>query len=71
MDAIFQQLGFALNYTQELLIVALMLARTVTMIQLTPFFGGKIVPFQIKMGLSVLLVVLMWPTARACSLLTG
>ncbi len=64
MDAFFHQIGFALNYTQELLIVALILARTVAMIQLTPFLGGKIVPMQIKMGFAVVLTVIMWPLAR-------
>lgn len=65
MDAFFRQLGFALNYTQELLIIALILARTVAMIQLTPFLGGKIVPMQIKMGLAVVLTIIMWPLARS------
>lgn len=65
MDEIFRQLGLALNYTQELLIVALILARTVTMIQLTPFFGGNIIPLEIKMGLSAVLTILVWPLARA------
>lgn len=64
MEDFFRQLGFALNYTQELLIVALILARTVAMIQMTPFLGGNIVPLQIKMGLAVVLTIIMWPLAR-------
>jgi len=64
MEAVLAQLGIALNYTQELLIVALIMARTVTMIQLTPFLGGKIVPLQIKMGLTAVITILIWPMAR-------
>lgn len=64
MDQVFRQLGMALLYTQELLVVALIIARTVAMIQLTPFLGGKIVPMQVKMGLSVVLTILVWPLAR-------
>ena len=62
---LFEQLGIVLNYTQELLIAALILGRTMPMIQLTPFLGGKIIPIEIKMGLGVLLTILMWPLARA------
>ncbi len=64
MEDLFRQLGVGLNYTQELLVVMLIMARTVAMIQLTPFLGGKIVPLQIKMGLSVVLTIIMWPLAR-------
>lgn len=64
MDEIFRQLGFALNYTQELLIVALIMARSIAMIQLTPFLGGNIVPMQVKMGMAAMLTILMWPMAR-------
>ena len=64
MNELFQQLGATLNYTKELLIAALMLGRVIAMIQLTPFLGGKIAPLQIKMALSVLLVLIVWPIAR-------
>ena len=67
MEEILRHLGIALNYTQELLIVALIMARTVTMIQLTPFLGGKIVPLQIKMGLTAVLTILIWPMARTAA----
>ena len=64
MDQLLEQLGIQLNYTRELLIVALILGRIMPMIVLTPFFGGSVAPTQIKMGLGVLLTVLVWPAAR-------
>lgn len=65
MDEVLRRLGLALTHTQELLVVALIMARCVTMITLTPFFGGNIVPMQVKMGLSVVLTILVWPLARS------
>ncbi len=65
MEAILTQLGVQLNYTRELLIVALILGRTMPMIMMTPFFAGKLAPAEIKMGLGVLLAALLWPQARA------
>jgi flagellar biosynthetic protein FliR len=62
---LFRQLGIALNYTQEFLLVMLIITRIVAMIQLTPFLGGNIVPLEVKMGLSALLTVVMWPLARS------
>lgn len=69
MDELFRQIEFVLNYTNELLFGALVLARTVPMIFLTPFLGGKIAPPEVKMGLGVLLAILIWPLARGA--LTG
>jgi flagellar biosynthesis protein FliR len=64
VDELFRQLGQLLNYTQELLILALILGRTVAMIQLTPFLGGKIAPMQVKMAMGVVLTIIVWPLAR-------
>ena len=65
MEVFLHQLGISLNYTQELLVVALILGRTMPMILLTPYFAGKIAPNEVKMGLGVLVAILVWPTARA------
>jgi len=65
MEVFLQQLGLSLNYTRELLVVALILGRTMPMIMLTPYFAGKIAPNEVKMGLGVLITILVWPTARA------
>ncbi len=64
MQVFLSQLGIALNYTQELLIIALIMARTVTMIVMTPFMGGKLVPTEVKMGLGAMVTILVWPMAR-------
>ena len=40
------------------------MARTMAMIVLTPFFGGKLAPNTVKVGFGVLLTVLVWPFAR-------
>ena len=64
MDAILQRLGIELNFTQEFLIVALILGRTMPMIVLTPFMGGKILPPELKMGMGVMITALVWPLAR-------
>lgn len=65
MEFLLEKLGVGLNYTQELLIAALMMSRTVTLVLFTPWLGGKLIPPEIKMGVSVLLVVLLWPLARS------
>lgn len=64
MEVILEKLGIALNYTQELLLVALMLGRTVALVVLTPWLGGKLIPPEVKMAISTLLVILVWPLAR-------
>jgi len=64
MEIFLQKIGISLNYTRELLVVALILGRTMPMIVLTPFFGGKIAPNTTKMGLGVLLTMIVWPLAR-------
>ncbi|MEK7704567.1 MAG: flagellar biosynthetic protein FliR [Myxococcota bacterium] len=64
MQALFDSLGIALNYTREMLIATLIMARTMTMISLTPFVGGKLVPTEVKIGLGIMMTVLLWPIAR-------
>jgi flagellar biosynthetic protein FliR len=63
MEQLLTLVGEKLNYTQELLMVALILGRTMPMIMLTPFLGGQVMPTEVKMGLGVLLTMLIWPTA--------
>ncbi len=64
MEVFLQQVGLNLDYTRELLIVALILGRTMPMIYLTPYFAGQLAPPEIKMGLGVLFTIIVWPTAR-------
>ena len=63
MEVLLQQVQEQLNYTQELLMVALILGRTMPMIFLTPFLGGKIVPPELKMGIGLMMTFLIFPAA--------
>ena len=53
----------SLEGARGLLLVALILARTMPMLVLTPYLAGKLVPATVKMGLGVLLTILVWPIA--------
>ena len=64
MEVFLKHLGIALDYTREMLIVALILARTMPMVVLTPFLAGKLVPPTVKMGMGLLFTILLWPLAR-------
>lgn len=48
---------------QQLLIGTLVLARVSSMLALTPFFGSKAAPFEVKMGLAVGLSLVVYPLA--------
>ena len=69
LDDILLRLGIRLDYTRELIVASLVLIRTMTMLFLTPFLGGKLAPGVVKMGFGGILSLLLWPTARAS--LTG
>ena len=64
MEVFLEQVGIQLNYTRELLIVALILGRTMPMVYLTPFLAGQIAPTEVKIGFGLLLTILLWPAAR-------
>jgi flagellar biosynthesis protein FliR len=64
VDDLLRQINHALSYTQELLVVGLVLARTMPMVIQTPLLGGKIAPPELKMGFGVMFTVVMWPLAR-------
>jgi flagellar biosynthetic protein FliR len=64
MELLLKQISVWLNYTQELLILALVLARTMPMVVQTPFLGGKLAPTEVKIGLGLLFTVVLWPVAR-------
>jgi flagellar biosynthesis protein FliR len=57
------RIGLTYDYTREMITISLILVRTMVMIFLTPFFGGKIAPSVVKMGLGGLIAVLLWPVA--------
>jgi flagellar biosynthetic protein FliR len=54
----------ALAHTREMLVVALMLARIMTMVVMTPFLGGKMIPTELKMGIGIMFTIIVWPVAR-------
>ncbi|MCK5687669.1 flagellar biosynthetic protein FliR [Myxococcota bacterium] len=64
MGELLHQVQGSLNYTRELLIVALILARTMPIIMLTPYLGSRMAPNTIKMALGVMLTLLVYPVAR-------
>ncbi|RYF06669.1 MAG: type III secretion protein, partial [Deltaproteobacteria bacterium] len=61
MNSLFDYFGLRFDYTREMLVVGLVLARTLPMIFLTPFMAGQQAPPELKMGLSLLLALLLWP----------
>jgi len=64
VDELLKHLNIALNYTQEMLVVALVLARIMPMVVQTPFLGGKVAPPEIKMAFGVMFTIILWPIAR-------
>jgi flagellar biosynthesis protein FliR len=64
MEIFLKQVANWLNYTQEIMILALVLARTMPMIVQTPWLGGKLAPLEIKMGLGLVFTAVLWPIAR-------
>ena len=64
MTLFLRQVAEWLNYTQELLILALILARTMPMVIQTPFLGGKLAPTEVKMGLGIVFTLVLWPIAK-------
>ncbi len=64
MEPFLRQVAGWLNYTQELLVLGLVLARTMPMVIQTPWLGGKIAPMEVKMGLGLVFTIVLWPIAR-------
>jgi flagellar biosynthesis protein FliR len=60
VDEVLRQINEKLQQSRDLLIMALILGRTMPMVFLTPFLGGKLVPGEVKMGVGMLLTVLLW-----------
>lgn len=49
------------DFSRIIVTLALVLARIIAIVQLTPFLGGKNAPTQVKMGISVSLAILAFP----------
>lgn len=65
MEEIYQQVGLKGDLSQMLMVGVLIMARVIPIIVQTPFLGGKLVPPETRIGLSVGLAVLVFPFARA------
>ena len=61
MDDIFALLQRQVDFTRAIVVLAMVLARLITIVQLTPFLGGKNAPPQVKMGIGISLGVLIYP----------
>lgn len=63
MNEVFETLRNALDQNEDLLAAVLILARSAALVALTPFFGSKAAPFEVKMGLSAGLTVIVYSIA--------
>lgn len=60
-QALFGALVEQINFTRVIVTMALVMARLITIVQLTPFLGGKNAPPEVKMGIGIALSVLVFP----------
>ncbi|MCC6334700.1 MAG: flagellar biosynthetic protein FliR [Myxococcales bacterium] len=58
-------LGIQVDFTQLLMAFALLLARVVPVIILTPFLGGETVPNEVRIGLGVMIGLVLFPAITA------
>jgi flagellar biosynthesis protein FliR len=56
------QLGLKVEFTVVLLTIALLMARILPVIILTPFLGGEVVPTEVKLGLGLTLGLVLFPS---------
>lgn len=61
MQPFFNLIGLRFDYTREMLVLGLILARTLPMVFLAPFMAGQAAPPEVKMGMGVFFSVLLWP----------
>ena len=61
MEEILKELGVRANFTQVLLIWALLMARVLPLILLAPFIGGDVVPSQVRLGVGIAFTILLYP----------
>jgi len=65
LQRILNNLGFQTDVNMFFVLFALAVARIVTAVSLSPFLGGTAVPARVKMGLSVILAALLYPSLAA------
>lgn len=59
------ELGIQTDFTQVLLAFALLMARVLPVVILTPFLGGETVPQEVKLGLGMMLGLVLFPVIIA------
>lgn len=65
INALRHELGIQTDFTQLLLAFALLMARVLPVVILTPFLGGETVPQEVKLGLGVMLGMVLYPVIIA------
>lgn len=65
LAAIRHELGIQTDFTQVLLAFALLMARVMPVVILTPFLGGETVPQEVKIGLGVMIGLVLFPVIMA------
>lgn len=61
LNTLRQELGLQTDFTQVLLAFALLMARVLPVVILTPFLGGETVPPEVKVGLGLMLGLVLFP----------
>jgi flagellar biosynthetic protein FliR len=59
------EFGIQVSFTQLLLAFALLMARILPVIILTPFLGGETVPQEVKLGLGIMIGMVLYPVIIA------
>jgi flagellar biosynthetic protein FliR len=65
LAALLHEFGIQVSFSQLLLCFALLMARVLPVIILTPFLGGETVPSEVKLGLGVMLGGVLFPAMAA------
>ncbi len=65
LNEVRSELGFQTDFTQVMLGFALLMARVLPVIILTPFLGGESVPSEVKLGLGLMLGLVLFPAITA------
>lgn len=55
------EFGLKVNVSMVILTIALLMARILPVIILSPFLGGEVVPVEVRIGLGVLLSIVLYP----------
>src|SRR5262245_5174785 len=65
LQQILTHLGFRIAIQDVLVLFGLAFARLLPIFALVPFFGGRSVPGQAKVGLAAIMVMVMYPVVSA------